>query len=260
MSDNWDFYFCRVNDKPASIFVDLDIAKEAPLADFPYMVNVLVPVKAPRPDGFPGADEYDALSALEDALSSALCSDKSALYVGRNTSDGRRDFFFFTGDLSGVKSRVAQATAGFPAYKVDWGAGEDPEWKTYFEFLYPSAEDRQRMENRRMCERLKEAGDSLTQARDIDHFAVFPTASARTAFAEKITEMGFRVSELYDRENTTHRFGIEFIRSDVPSHGGMDDITLPLLDIARTLGGRYGGWGATVERDTPPSLLSGETS
>lgn len=31
MSDNWDFYFCRIEDEPASIFVDLGIHDDAPL-------------------------------------------------------------------------------------------------------------------------------------------------------------------------------------------------------------------------------------
>ena len=33
MSDAWDFYLCRVDNRPASIFVDLGIRKDVPVAD-----------------------------------------------------------------------------------------------------------------------------------------------------------------------------------------------------------------------------------
>ena len=37
MSDDWDFYFCRVDNQPASIYLDLGIAAQAPLTEFPCM-------------------------------------------------------------------------------------------------------------------------------------------------------------------------------------------------------------------------------
>jgi hypothetical protein len=32
MSDEWDFYFCQVEDHPASIFVDLGVRQDVPIA------------------------------------------------------------------------------------------------------------------------------------------------------------------------------------------------------------------------------------
>ena len=36
MTNNWDFYQLRVDDNPASMFVDLGIHKFAPKHDFPF--------------------------------------------------------------------------------------------------------------------------------------------------------------------------------------------------------------------------------
>ena len=33
MTDHWDFYFCEVDHRVASIFVDLGIVEEVPMAD-----------------------------------------------------------------------------------------------------------------------------------------------------------------------------------------------------------------------------------
>ena len=48
MSNDWDFYSCRVDDKPASIFVDLGIRRDVPLSGRPYMAFVRLFMRAPR--------------------------------------------------------------------------------------------------------------------------------------------------------------------------------------------------------------------
>lgn len=40
MSEEWDFYFCQVDDKPASIFVDLGIREQVPIAALPHRARI----------------------------------------------------------------------------------------------------------------------------------------------------------------------------------------------------------------------------
>ena len=42
MSDDWDFYFARVNDAVSSIFVDLGIRADVPLEKRPWLLWVFV--------------------------------------------------------------------------------------------------------------------------------------------------------------------------------------------------------------------------
>src|SRR5690606_18463753 len=96
MSVDWDFYLCRVDGDPASIFVDLGLARDAPVNDRPHMAYVRVYMQSPRPDGLSSQEEFDALVRLENSLTSALSADNATIYVGRNTSGGCRDFYFYT--------------------------------------------------------------------------------------------------------------------------------------------------------------------
>ena len=64
MSDDWDFYFCSVDNKPASIFVDLGIAKEAPMAEYSVMAYVRTHMQAPRDDGLSSQVEFETLKSL----------------------------------------------------------------------------------------------------------------------------------------------------------------------------------------------------
>src|SRR5262245_27922136 len=158
MTENWDFFLCRVDDKPASIFVNLGLADEAPIEGLPCMAYVTVWMKAPDPDGFPSREEAATLASIEDALTANLSHDGTAMFVGRSTSGGQRDFFFYIAQPAGWEDRVKQATRSFQAYDFGAGARDEPNWQTYFEFLYPSESDRLRIENRRVCHTLEQNG------------------------------------------------------------------------------------------------------
>jgi regulator of RNase E activity RraB len=250
MSDNWDFYFCRVDDKPASIFLDLDIEQPAPISDLAHMSYVRLRMNAPRPDGFSSQEESETLNAIEDVLSAGLTADGSTRYVGRNTSDGWRDFYFYAAGAGDWQARVSRLMAPYQDYKFETGSRPDPEWKTYFEFLRPTPVDRQRIENRRVCFNLKKHGDALTQAREIDHWAYFSTEQARSTFVARAAELGYQLKQVADLDKPDRRYRAELSRVDIPNLESIDGITLPLYTLARELDGDYDGWGTTVEKAT----------
>jgi regulator of RNase E activity RraB len=246
VSKDWDFFTCRVDDQPASILVDLALAREAPVSRLPLMAHVTVEMNAPRPDGFSSKEEADTLAAIEDALDGALCADESAVYVGRCTSAGRRDFFYYAAVGAGWEERVAKAMEPFPAYDFDSGARPDAEWMTYREFLYPSPMDHHRIMNRRVCFQLEKAGDALQKEREIDHFAYFPTAETRASFVARAKDLGFEWRDSGDSEKPGDKFAAHLVRADVPSFANIDAVTLPLFELAQEMGGNYDGWGCNV--------------
>lgn len=242
MSVDWDFYLCRVDGDPASIFVDLGLARDAPVNDRPHMAYVRVYMQSPRPDGLSSQEEFDALVRLENSLTSALSADNATIYVGRNTSGGCRDFYFYTDDPSDWEPRVSKAFENFQHYEYETGSRFDNEWTVYLEFLYPSPEDMQRIQNRRVCETLERNGDALSEAREIDHWAYFPDEDSRARFLKVIRSQGFTVRELSRSDDAENPFGVQFFRVDRPSFENIDDVTLPLHRAAIEDGGEYDGW------------------
>jgi hypothetical protein len=244
MSDDWDFYFCRVDDHPASIFVDLGVSTIAPLSQFPLMGHVRIYMQAPREDGLSSQAEFEALNSVEDALES-LQSEAEAAYVGRCTSDGCRDLYFYTRSGSDWEERVAGIMKRFPVYEFESGTRSDPAWTTYFNFLKPSDEDRERIENRRTCEVLEKNGDKLATARPVNHWAYFPNSSLRRAFSEEAQALGYDVAELID-SGSEDEYGVRLTAVGLPSPELIDELTLPLFRAARAHGGRYDGWETQV--------------
>ncbi|WP_202844106.1 DUF695 domain-containing protein [Luteimonas saliphila] len=247
MDGRWDFYFLLVDDRPASIFVDLARIEHAPLARFPVMAWVSVEMRRPREDGLSGSDEFDALVRLEDAVVPALERDGGVLYVGRNTSAGRRDFYFYVADGSDWETRVLSAMRLAPDYRHEAGQRPDADWSVYRDFLYPRPRERHGMQNRSVCDALERQGDALVAAREIDHWAYFPDARGRDAFVAGALALDYRLREQADdADEGGERCMARVFRSDVPAHGAIDGICLPLYDLALECGGRYDGWECPV--------------
>jgi regulator of RNase E activity RraB len=245
MSRDWDFYFCRVDDKPASVFVDLGVVQEV-VAKFPHMAYMRVYLRIPRPDGLSSREEFESLTAIEGALESPLTSSKTTVYIGRNTSDGCRDFYCYTNKPQDWGRFVDSLMRSFPGYEFDYDTREDPEWKTYFGFLYPSEEDRERIQNRRTCESLEKNGDTLDRAREIDHWIYFCDENLASCFFQKASELGFRERTRSKQEGEEEKYIVQIFRIDTPSFDNIDSVTLPLFRLAKEYGGSYDGWETQV--------------
>lgn len=241
MTDDWDFYFLRVDDKPASIYVDLGAHDFAPNPKLPYMGYVRLHMREPRNDGLSSNAEFDALVSVEDALTASLVNIETE-YVGRCTTDSCRDFFFYVSHPQAWSSRVAACMLSFDGYQYEADTREEPDWSSYFSYLYPSDADRQTIENRRVCEALKRNGDKLSEPREIDHWAYFADAKSLTAYVEEALQLGFKVRAISAPDDTCDNHSAQLWRSDIPTLNSIDDVTLPLFNLAAKNGGEYDGW------------------
>lgn len=243
MSENWDFYVCDVEQERASIFVDLDLVEEAPMAHLPYLWTVRVTMLNPRPDGLSSSEEAAVLNELEDAWSAELAKlVPPGVAAGRATYGGHRDQLAYVASADGAEENVVAVREAFPGYDIQSVIWEDPDWQTYLGFLYPDEEQRLGIENWRVCAVLEEEGDPLTEPREIDHWIEFPDAEQRGQFEAKAVELGFQTRCLIEPDEQSAWFGIQIYNTDLPSHEKIDEITTPLFYLAREHGGNYDGW------------------
>lgn len=244
MSERWDFYFFDNQGKAASAFIDLGIARDVPLPDYPVSACLYLDMATPRPDGLSSNEEYDALIEVEDTI--AELSDQVALYVGRVTSEGRRDFYFYVSDAGRWEADVRQLMERFPRYHYRTASRQDPDWDVYSNHLYPDEEQRHSISNRQVCESLERHGDPLTDARDIDHWTYFPDATIRDEFIRQASAMGYQLRGAWGPDEDNGDYAAQLYRSDVPAFDQIDDATHPLVRLAERLGGRYDGWECMV--------------
>lgn len=249
MSDDWDFYFCQVENRPASIFVDLGIHRELPILDLVDMAWLRLHLRQPRKDGLSSQEESGRLSEIEDALSQALANAEiKTTYVGRNTSDGCRDFFCYASDGAQAENYLSMAMAPFPEYEFEVGSRSDPEWSVYREFLYPSRRAYQTILNRRVLANLEQHGDLHDIVREVSHWMYFESSDERERFLAAVLQRGFRLVAQHDGAEEERPFGLTVSRSHAVDLGTINDVVLELFDLASQYAGDYDGWETSVEK------------
>lgn len=247
MSDRWDFYLCRVNDALASISLNLGLRPDVPQAQRPQLLWVWVPLRSPRPDGLSAKEEADTLWAIEDALKPALARECDATLVGRITTCGRREFYFYAPSGDSLDATVAAAMAAFPEYTIESGENDDPEWNQYLDVLYPSPRDLQRMQNRGVVEQLVKNGDTLKQPREVQHWIYFRTAESRQFFVERVVPKGFRAQASGPQKaDSDHPHGLSVVRQDHVDLNSINPIVLDLFELANELDADYDGWETSI--------------
>ena len=242
---DWDFYSLLVDDEPASIFVNLAERQVAPDQVYGHMGYLRIRMRSPREDGLSSQEEFETLAALEDDVVPFVEAKGRARFVGRNTSGGHRDFYFYTRSPKAFDKAIEKRMQRHAAYSFESRTREDQAWNTYLNFLLPSPRDFQRIMNRRVRDSLEQHGDLLGVAREIDHLVYFPTNQAAESFAELVRNEGFIVREirkLDDPNRDAH--SVDFYRSDSPN--SMDEVVFSVLAWCEPLSGHYDGWGCGV--------------
>lgn len=244
MSDEWGFYMCLVDGEPASIFLDMGIARSAPIPGLEKLAYLRVWMNSPRPDGLSSQEEYDTLVAIEDALEAEIGRGGATVYVGRNTSGGRRDFFLYTSDETALRASTSAALSRFVGYRAEFGCREDENWSVYFDFLYPNGAQKQVMANRGVIASLAGRGDDGHTPRPIDHLILVGDRGRAQALSRILLAHGYRLKAGSPSEHQDGRWGIEFERIEAPAE--IDDTTVMLSGLAEEHGGDYDGWGCVV--------------
>ena len=244
---SWDFYQCLVNDKPASIYLNLGLASRAPLAGYPELFYLRIPMCQPREDGLSSQAEFETLNQIEDKVVEALTADNKMIYVGRLTSDGCRDLFFYSSSDDIDEEALELSLSDFSEYAWEGGINPDPDWETYFQLLMPSETQLESIKNRRVCDAMVEKGEVFKTPREIMHWAYFATETAASEYTAKVQAAGYQVLDTQLQDNDDERYCVQVRNVGIPSHQQIDEFTLPLFQAAVELGGRYDGWESAVK-------------
>lgn len=247
MPDQWEFYPSQMNGMHASIYVNLSYRNLFPINKASDLAWLSIRFRVQREDGLSSQEEYETLCAIEDAFVDLL--DETALeihYVGRNTSQGCRDFYFYTDRGMLVEQILGQAMIRFPDYEIDVGHCEEPDWSTYRNLLLPTRRDMQLIQNQHVIKTLEESNDRLEVPRAVRHWAYFSDSTSRDRFVEKSAEAGFDPDHNIEPNADNNRWGAVLSRLHPVDYWSIADVTLKLYDLASEFGGVYDGWETSI--------------
>jgi len=246
MAADWDFYLCNVNDALASIFLDLSLRTSAPDRSRPFLVWIWVYMKHPRQDGLSDSFEFAQLKAIEDELGQAMVDIFDSIVCGRITTAGRREFYYYAKTSENLEATTKRVMHQFPGYGFDCGTKPDPGWRQYVDVLYPSDEEHQRLQNRRVLAILEERKDSLKAPRDVHHWAYFRTKADRERFQAALATLQYRVESQPGITKGEFPFGVSFSRFQHVRPADIDEAVLELFRLVKQHDGEYDGWETQV--------------
>jgi len=248
--EEWEFYFSNVDDKFASIFVDLGLRKIAPITDKPNVVWISIKMNNAREDGLSSQEESELLGVIEDALVDRISVKHNSIYIGRLTSAGDRNLYFYFGDTILYDKTVSEVMVAYPKYQFDFGTKEDKEWDGYFNFLYPTPQQFQCIQNRRVIDQLEKGGDKLSKQREVFHWIYFKSDSDREKYLDKIKNDNFTIVDKgSDKSWGEFAYRLEIKRVDKVDINSVNEYVIYLWKLANEIGGEYDGWETSVEKE-----------
>jgi uncharacterized protein (TIGR01619 family) len=245
--EEWDFYMLNVDDKIASIYLDLGLKSVAPISGKGNIFWVSINMNNPREDGLSSQEESGKLWEIEDLIVEKINSNHDVVYVGRLTNNNHRDIYFYFGEDKLIDKTLSDCMVKFPNYEYDFGIKENDKWESYFNFLYPSSISYQSIMNRRVLDYMEEQGDKLEKERQVDHWIYFKSEKERSQYEIEVQKKGFKItSKNSDSENGEIKYQLVISREDKVSRNEIDSFTIELWEMANKLNGDYDGWEAPL--------------
>ena len=244
----WDNYIFPLNGRPVSIMLNMALKERAAGLGRPYAIILRTKYTDVDKYGFPGDADKEKLDSLENDLEQTLAKQNGAIYAGRFTQRGLREFYFYVLDTVDYSIHCQSVMNKYPSLPWLAKAVHDRNWVNYNEVLYPSEIEKEKMENRKMIMTLQTKGDDLSRARRIEHTLYFKVAQSRRTFLTTPTLQGFNVSEMpVEKSNDTeYPYLLIIWQHEKPELRKMNETTLKLTQLALKNGGRYEGWQTKV--------------
>jgi hypothetical protein len=119
--EDWNFYMCQIDEVPASYFLNLALAKIAPITNRSTLLWVEIKMNCSREDGLSSSEEFEHLAQIEDQIIPALTSELAILYVGRLTHNHLRDLYFYCEDGTDPEHIINEVMQFYPEYRYRFG-------------------------------------------------------------------------------------------------------------------------------------------
>ena len=247
LKQDWASYFCLIEDKQASVRLNLALHGAAPIEDYKHRIWFSVLLLNPDENGLTTREEFPAICQIEDDILNVL-EKKGAVFAGAVKTNGMFDMYLYsknTNDYEGIIQSVMKTHSG---YKYAADIKEDAEWENYFNFLYPSQYEYQSIQNQRVLINLEKHGDDPEKEREVDHWIYFETNDDRENYVKKVEELGYKIlSKKNIEEGKGFSFQLNISRIDNTNWSNVNQYVWELVTLAKENNGNYDGWGCPIQ-------------
>lgn len=244
---NWNVFIDDSSETLALVSVDLEAAQALADRGMTHRVTCVMSIGVNPDNGFPDREELDMIHTLEETLAPEG-QDLGRVHVGHRIEGTTCRIHLYTASPAETVRAVQQAVENL-GRDASVEAADEPDWETYGKELFPSPDQMQRINNRRVIEALREAGDTLEKDREVDHWLYFAEEAQRDKVAEFLIKQGFKIVDRSESTENELPFGLNVSRIDSVEIEAIDMLTIKLKRLAQAAGGDYDGWETIVVKE-----------
>jgi uncharacterized protein (TIGR01619 family) len=248
--ENWAAYLSTIDDDAVgSIVVDLGLREVAPVAGLSELLIIEIPKQHVSDNGLPDGGEFEVLADIEESFQSTLAATIQCIFAGHLHCEGTTSLYFFIEKGVDLDDLLTRSIQPFKDYSFNHRLKPDPEWDSYFNFMYPSPIQLQRLGNEAVIRNLIKHGDNLEKERKVEHWIYFPSETDRSQFLSTIAEKGFTVEDVSVDNEHALPYKAQISREDKVTLDATDEYILDLWQRAQDCNGNYDGWETFIVKN-----------
>ena len=98
---------------------------------YEHQVGIAVPLAKVEANGLPRPTEGAILNEIEEVICNSLEEQAESLFVAVITTDGMREFVFYTREPDRVKERMMELRERIPSHELQLSIQSDRDWRIY---------------------------------------------------------------------------------------------------------------------------------
>lgn len=245
-TENFESYFRISNNLKQFIVVDTGLNSIAPVKSKQNVLKISFQMLNIDDEGLCASEEeLTEFGEIEDKMVEKLTKDE--LFVGRITSNGLRDFYFYTKDKK-IELVFQDFLKKYEKFKTKMTFEVDENWNKYYKLLYPTDEEFQKIGNRSVLDNLEEGGDKLTMEREVFHWIYFKTEKDQENFFKEVEKLNFSVVSK-DKIKDEFPYQLQIKRVDKVDEESVNEYVIQLWKLAPKYNGNYDGWETSIEKE-----------
>ena len=232
----WDFFFCTLAGKPASIRVNLSLVSALPLAKNPQLVYLIIPLEKPDSQGMIQEAETESIREIESDVVRLMTEDLGGKYALRYTGKGRRTLYFYLplGQLN-LAELLSACMEANDIDKFSFGILADPKWR-----FFQASLQKEWIEEKYPNHFLQPLQETDFFPQEIEHSLGFSSESNRNLFLRIAQKKNFAISQLkYSASQADYPYLLQMSRLEFNSPQRLQELASLLRRVAIQFQGTY---------------------
>jgi uncharacterized protein (TIGR01619 family) len=244
-TENFESFIRITNNLKQFIVVDTGLNSIAPVNSKQNLLKISFKMLNVDDEGLSSSsEELEEFGEIEDKMIEKLTKDE--IFAGRITSNGLRDFYFYTKDKK-IEFVFQDILKKHEKFKTKVTFEVDENWNKYYQLLYPTDEEFQKIGNRSVLDNLEEGGDKLTLEREVFHWIYFKTEKDQENFIKEVGKLNFSVVDK-NKIKDEFPYQLQIKRVDKVDEESVNEYVIQLWTLAPKYNGNYDGWETSIEK------------